>query len=561
MEQQQPEKVLFYSYDYPKDQTFQEELSDTLRPLVRNERLIEWADQQIEAGTDKSKARIQALESAHFILLLLSASYLASNNCYQEMLKALERQRQGKVRVIPILLSPCTWKQTPLAKLLPLPKNGKPVTAWGDNRSQAFLEIAEGIRQIVETHPSPSSQTFLPPARSGLVVSEQTSSPLSPAPLPHVSRLSPGSLALSSLLIKLPKRPRLPLVVAGFILLILMILGGSIFGVLTGNATRRQSATQASATARVQATAKTLVPGKIWHTQISGASKDLNAVVWSGSQFVAVGDKGTILTSPNGHTWISQPSGILDHLYAVAWSGFLFVAVGNKGTILTSPDGHAWSAWFYDPSATFYGVAWSGSLFVAVGNIFSGNTEKDGIILTSSNGHAWAARTFLSALMPGPNIGVAFVDVAWLDSQFVVVGFPNAILTSLDGHTWTDETDGLPPGFIHGCNTNTAWTEYDIFQSVAWSGSRFVIVDDGCLLTSPDGRTWTAQFDRTKILNVVVWSGSQFVAVGDNIFTSSDGYTWTAPFPGYFNTSLQGITWSGSQLVAVGTSGTILTSP
>jgi hypothetical protein len=35
----------------------------------------------------------------------------------------------------------------------------------------------------------------------------------------------------------------------------------------------------------------------------SGTSNSLNGVAWSGSQFVVVGDLGTILTSPDGHTW------------------------------------------------------------------------------------------------------------------------------------------------------------------------------------------------------------------------------------------------------------------
>jgi len=52
---------------------------------------------------------------------------------------------------------------------------------------------------------------------------------------------------------------------------------------------------------------------------------------------------------------------------------------------------------------------------------------------------------------------------------------------------------------------------------VAWSGTQFVAVGDGTILTSPDGHTWTAQSsDTSYYLESVAWSGSQFVVVGEN---------------------------------------------
>ena len=92
---------------------------------------------------------------------------------------------------------------------------------------------------------------------------------------------------------------------------------------------------QANGTATAQASAS--VPGGMWYAQTSGTSQDLLDVAWSGSQFVAVGYSGTILTSPNGSTWTAQKSGTSQILWHVAWSGSQFVAVGQTGTILNSP--------------------------------------------------------------------------------------------------------------------------------------------------------------------------------------------------------------------------------
>jgi photosystem II stability/assembly factor-like uncharacterized protein len=66
-------------------------------------------------------------------------------------------------------------------------------------------------------------------------------------------------------------------------------------------------------------------------------SQWLPGVTWSGPQFVAVGDSGVILTSPDGKTWTSQTSGTSQILRGVIWSGSQFVAVGDSGVILTSP--------------------------------------------------------------------------------------------------------------------------------------------------------------------------------------------------------------------------------
>src|SRR4051812_6792240 len=64
----------------------------------------------------------------------------------------------------------------------------------------------------------------------------------------------------------------------------------------------------------------------------------LTAVAWTGAQLVAVGDSGTILTSPDGITWTNRSSGTDQGLSSITWTGTQLVAVGGLGTILTSPD-------------------------------------------------------------------------------------------------------------------------------------------------------------------------------------------------------------------------------
>jgi photosystem II stability/assembly factor-like uncharacterized protein len=99
-----------------------------------------------------------------------------------------------------------------------------------------------------------------------------------------------------------------------------------------------------------------------------------------------VGDKGTILTSPDGTTWTKRTSGTTEFLFGVTYANGLFVTVGKKGTILTSPDGTTWTKRTSGTSIDLIGVTYANGLFVTVG--------KRGTILTSPDGTTWTRRNF-----------------------------------------------------------------------------------------------------------------------------------------------------------------------
>lgn len=70
--------------------------------------------------------------------------------------------------------------------------------------------------------------------------------------------------------------------------------------------------------------------------------KTLEGVAYTGSEYIAVGKGGTIVMSDSsGIIWRSRASGVLANLNAVAATsvGWQLVAVGDSGTILTSPCG------------------------------------------------------------------------------------------------------------------------------------------------------------------------------------------------------------------------------
>ncbi|HYG09392.1 MAG TPA: toll/interleukin-1 receptor domain-containing protein, partial [Pyrinomonadaceae bacterium] len=136
---------IFYSYSHI-DEGLRDQLKNHLSMLKRQGVVREWHDRRISAGQEWDRQIDAHLNSAHIILLLVSADFLASDYCYDiEVERAMERHEAGEARVIPIILRPCDWQSAPFGRLQALPKDAKPVTKW-DNTDDAFLDIAKGIR-------------------------------------------------------------------------------------------------------------------------------------------------------------------------------------------------------------------------------------------------------------------------------------------------------------------------------------------------------------------------------------------------------------------------------
>jgi HEAT repeat protein len=152
-----------------KDQSLLLELKAHLMPLQRKGLTTLWADTDINAGAEWEKEIHLHLNAAHIILLLVSPDFMASEYCYSiEMQQALERHEKGEAKVIPIILRPVHWQSTRLGTLKALPTDAKPITdsLW-DSRDQAFLDVVEGIRSIVESLSKPTSsngELSLPPS-------------------------------------------------------------------------------------------------------------------------------------------------------------------------------------------------------------------------------------------------------------------------------------------------------------------------------------------------------------------------------------------------------------
>jgi hypothetical protein len=141
--------TIFYSYAR-QDSAFRDTLENHLSPLRQQGMIVCWDQSRVGPGTDRQQAITEHLHTARVILLLISADFLASSDCHIEIQHAFQRHLQRSAYVIPLLLRPSAWQETPLAGLQCLPRDGQAISMWGsEQRDAAFAEVVSGIRRVV----------------------------------------------------------------------------------------------------------------------------------------------------------------------------------------------------------------------------------------------------------------------------------------------------------------------------------------------------------------------------------------------------------------------------
>ena len=140
---------VFISYSH-KDRKFRDELATHLSNLRNQGVISDWYDGDIPPGTEWKTQIMDRLKTAQIILLLISADFMASKFCYGIGLKeAIDRHDANQARVLPIILRPTDWEGAPFEKLLMLPSDARPISAWS-SRDAAFKDVVAGIRRAIQ---------------------------------------------------------------------------------------------------------------------------------------------------------------------------------------------------------------------------------------------------------------------------------------------------------------------------------------------------------------------------------------------------------------------------
>ncbi len=264
----------------------------------------------------------------------------------------------------------------------------------------------------------------------------------------------------------------------------------------------------------------------------------LDDVIWTGSQYVAVGNYASVLSSPDGSSWTRHSAGTGTSLQTVAYTGSVYVIGYYDGTLFTSSDLNTWTQRDSGTTQPIHDIVWTGSQLVAVGG--------NGLVLTSSDGSSWTSQT--------SNTSETLHTVFWDGSTLMAGGTNSALITSTDGINWTSRSMGTGNAIVYG---------------IAWTGSEYVAVGwpFGFTASSPDGITWTEQTNALiSAFESIVWTGTQLIASADYgrmYLSSNGGANWSQVYtPGGFGfgEAYHALNWNGSQAIAVGDGSSIISS-
>lgn len=136
---------LFTSYCHA-DEGFRRDLGKWLTTLRNEGHVIQWDDRKVTAGKEFEADIDRNLLGADVVLLLFSQDYVASAACQKEMQFAIANK--SSKRVIPIILRPCTWKETACKQFLALPTDGVAIETW-TSREEAWLDVFAGVKRAV----------------------------------------------------------------------------------------------------------------------------------------------------------------------------------------------------------------------------------------------------------------------------------------------------------------------------------------------------------------------------------------------------------------------------
>ncbi|MBD2462589.1 TIR domain-containing protein [Oscillatoria sp. FACHB-1407] len=140
---------VFFSYSH-KDEALRDALAAHLSSLEWQKVISSWHDRKIMAGTEWDADIKFQMDAADIILLLISPDFIASKYCREiEIPYAMQRHEAKEAYVIPIILRPFDWQDSPFSKLQAYPKDAKAVTSW-ENIDEAFVSVTQGIRTVAK---------------------------------------------------------------------------------------------------------------------------------------------------------------------------------------------------------------------------------------------------------------------------------------------------------------------------------------------------------------------------------------------------------------------------
>ncbi len=307
-----------------------------------------------------------------------------------------------------------------------------------------------------------------------------------------------------------------------------------------------------------------LLPAPVWAYYAS---------VWDGERFLAGGRSGMLVegfysSDLDGSLWFETSDSPRDWLWDITEANGQYISVGDRSTVLTSPNGLDWSLEYTPPEldgTVFLGVGGSARAIVAVGSaggLMYSPSSITNILTTNmirslvdcqwvTNQVVVTNRVDLMGLLwhavwPPP-VSHTLQGVAVGHGLFVVVGDHGTVLQSSDASTWTSQT--IPE-------------EPNLSSVAAYLGGFVAVGRGGVVFQSPDAGKWVRRQSGTTnwLYRVRELAGTLYaVGQGGTLLASTNGVEWHARSSGS-SAWLTDIHLANNRYYACGTQGTMLTS-
>ena len=138
----------FISYSHI-DERYVKRLHTHLSQLKREGLISTWYDREIAAGSILDDVIGTNLESSDLFIAITSPDFLNSTYCYEkEMNRAIEKHSSNEIHIVPIIVEPCDWLNSPLSQFRATPIDGKPISTLS-NQNTAFLDVINDLRNLV----------------------------------------------------------------------------------------------------------------------------------------------------------------------------------------------------------------------------------------------------------------------------------------------------------------------------------------------------------------------------------------------------------------------------
>jgi hypothetical protein len=142
-------KMKIYVSYADEDASYGNRLKLALQPAAQALGCSVWSKQNIKPGEHWQRVMGEQLRGSQMFVAVLSADFLVSDRCQAEVTGAIQRETQGLLTVVSVLLRPCSWEYSTLHRFPILPENRKAVTLW-TKQDQAWVTVQAGILHLAQ---------------------------------------------------------------------------------------------------------------------------------------------------------------------------------------------------------------------------------------------------------------------------------------------------------------------------------------------------------------------------------------------------------------------------